>query len=64
VRREFIWLYEGRHDGPFELARSEIELGDFFPTELVTAWLRERPDDFAPGFAECWKAFLARGPRP
>ena len=62
--QEFIWLYEGRHDGPFELARSEIELGDFFPLDLVTAWLNARPDDFAPGFAECWKAFLARGPRP
>lgn len=57
--REFIWLYEGEHDGPFQLARSEIELGDFFPVELVTAWLKARPDDFAPGFAECWKAFLA-----
>jgi len=62
--QEFIWLYEGRHDGPFELARSEIELGDFFPLALVTAWLRARPDDFAPGFAECLKAFLARGPQP
>jgi len=62
--QEFIWLYEGWHDGPFELARSEIELGDFFPSELVTAWLRARPEDFAPGFAECWKAFSARAPRP
>ena len=59
---EFIWLYEGRHEGPFELARSEIELGDFFPKELVTAWLKARPGDFAPGFAECWKALLARTP--
>jgi len=58
--QEFIWLYKGNHDGPFQLARSEIELGDFFPKELVTAWLKARPADFAPGFAECWKAFLAR----
>ena len=61
--QEFIWLYEGKHDGPFQLARSEIELGDFFPMELVTAWLKARPADFAPGFAECWKAFLARAPQ-
>ncbi len=61
--QEFIWLYEGRHEGPFELARSEIELGDFFPKKLVTAWLKARPGDFAPGFAECWKAFLARRPQ-
>jgi 16S rRNA (adenine1518-N6/adenine1519-N6)-dimethyltransferase len=61
--QEFIWLYEGRHEGPFQLARSEIELGDFFPKELATAWLQARPGDFAPGFAECWKAFLASAPQ-
>ncbi len=55
---EFIWLYRGLHDGPFELARSEIELGEFFPSDLVTAWVSARPKDFAPGFAACWKAFL------
>ena len=54
---EFIWLYRGAHEGPFQLARSEIELGDFFPPALVTAWLEARPHEFAPGFAECWKAF-------
>ena len=55
--QEFIWLYQARHNGPFELARSEIEYGDFFPTEVVSAWLKARPDDFAPGFVECWEAF-------
>lgn len=57
--QEFIWLYRGRHNGPFRLARSEIDYGDFFPTNLVSAWLAARPDDFAPGFAECWRAFRA-----
>lgn len=57
--QEFIWLYQARHDGPFELARSEIEYGQFFPTEVVSAWVKARPDDFAPGFVECWKAFGA-----
>lgn len=56
---EFIWLYRGRHNGPFQLARSEIELGRFFSPQLVTAWLKARPHDFAPGFAECWKALEA-----
>jgi 16S rRNA (adenine1518-N6/adenine1519-N6)-dimethyltransferase len=54
--REFIWLYRGRHNGPFELARSEIELGRFFPSDIVTAWVKARPGDFAPGFIECWEA--------
>ena len=57
--QEFIWLYQARHDGPFELARSEIEYGEFFPTDVVSAWLKARPDDFAPGFVECWEAFSA-----
>lgn len=61
--QEFIWIYEGRHDGPFRLARSEIELGDFFPTRLVTAWLQARPTDFAPGFLECWSAFEREFPK-
>jgi 16S rRNA (adenine1518-N6/adenine1519-N6)-dimethyltransferase len=56
---EFIWLYRAQHDGPFELARSEIEYGEFFPTDVVSEWVKARPDDFAPGFVECWKAFAA-----
>lgn len=60
--QEFIWLYRGRHDGPFRLARSEIELGEFFAPELVAQWVEARPDDFAPGFVECWKAFRASVP--
>jgi 16S rRNA (adenine1518-N6/adenine1519-N6)-dimethyltransferase len=55
--REFIWLYQARHDGPFELAHSEIEHGEFFPIEVVSEWVNARPDDFAPGFVECWQAF-------
>lgn len=61
--QEFIWLYRGQHDGPFQLSRGEIELGEFFPPELVTRWLAARPGDFAPGFAECWNAFASEPAR-
>ena len=54
--QEFIWLYRGEHEGPFQLAKSEIELGEFFPPTLVASWIAARPRDFAPGFIECWKA--------
>ncbi len=54
---EFIWLYRGEHGGPFQLAKAEIEYGEFFPTDVVSGWVKARPDDFAPGFLECWKAF-------
>jgi 16S rRNA (adenine1518-N6/adenine1519-N6)-dimethyltransferase len=57
--QEFIWLYRGQHDGPFMLAKSEIEYGDFFPTDVVSEWVKARPDDFAPGFLECWKTYSA-----
>ena len=61
---EFIWLYRGQHDGPFRLSRGEIEHAEFFSQRLVSAWLQARPGDFAPGFAECWKAFTAAGAGP
>ncbi|MFL6519780.1 MAG: 16S rRNA (adenine(1518)-N(6)/adenine(1519)-N(6))-dimethyltransferase RsmA [Chthoniobacterales bacterium] len=54
---EFIWLYRGEHDGPFALARTEIEHGEFFPVEVVSGWVNARPDDFAPGFLDCWAAY-------
>ncbi len=57
---EFIWLYRGRHEGPFRLSREEIDYGNFFPPELVNAWMRARPADFAPGFMECWDACRQR----
>ena len=57
--QEFIWLYRGEHDGPFQLARTEIEHGEFFPTDIVSRWVKARPADFAPGFVECWKALQA-----
>jgi 16S rRNA (adenine1518-N6/adenine1519-N6)-dimethyltransferase len=56
---EFIWFYRGEYDGPFQLAKTEIEHGEFFPTDIVSRWAKARPQDFAPGFLECWEAFAA-----
>jgi 16S rRNA (adenine1518-N6/adenine1519-N6)-dimethyltransferase len=61
---EFIWVYKGVHDGPFTLARTEIEFGDFFPRAVVSGWIAARPADFAPGFLECWKAFVRSETQP
>jgi 16S rRNA (adenine1518-N6/adenine1519-N6)-dimethyltransferase len=57
--QEFVCLYRGEYDGPFQLNRSEIEGGAYFPPPIVTGWIAARPGDFAPGFAECWKAYRA-----
>ncbi|MFL6583601.1 MAG: 16S rRNA (adenine(1518)-N(6)/adenine(1519)-N(6))-dimethyltransferase RsmA [Chthoniobacterales bacterium] len=59
--QEFICIYRGTHEGPFELAAREIEFGDFFAVNVVSAWIDARPYDFAPGFLECWRALPAAG---
>ncbi len=57
--QEFIWLYRGRHNGPFRLARSEIDYGEFFPVEH-----RERLAGGAPGrFRAGLRGMLAGAPR-
>jgi 16S rRNA (adenine1518-N6/adenine1519-N6)-dimethyltransferase len=54
--QEFVWLYRGKvRDNPV-INRNEIEAGAFFPPGIVDGWISARPDDFAPGFMECWKA--------
>jgi 16S rRNA (adenine1518-N6/adenine1519-N6)-dimethyltransferase len=54
---EFVRLYETRHDGPFELARSEIETGAYFSPTLIDEWIRSRPQNFATGFMTCWRVY-------
>jgi 16S rRNA (adenine1518-N6/adenine1519-N6)-dimethyltransferase len=56
---EFVHLYRAAHDGPFKLARSEIECGCFFPLPLIREWISARPSDFASGFLECFAVFDA-----
>jgi 16S rRNA (adenine1518-N6/adenine1519-N6)-dimethyltransferase len=29
----------------------------WFPLAEIAAWSTRRPDDFAPGFLQCWKKF-------
>jgi 16S rRNA (adenine1518-N6/adenine1519-N6)-dimethyltransferase len=58
--QEFIWLYRTRYDGSMRLNRGEIETGRFFQPEIVTGWITARPNDFAPGFSECWKSYANR----
>jgi 16S rRNA (adenine1518-N6/adenine1519-N6)-dimethyltransferase len=55
--QEFIWLYRGLASGDLVPNKSEIEQGAFFPPAIVDGWILARPEDFAPGFLECWKAY-------
>ena len=51
---EFIWLYCGQSGGPFHFPREEIDAVQFFPIEVVDKWNAQKPEEFAPGFRECW----------
>lgn len=53
--QEFIVVFQGQYDGPFSCPSDEISAIEFFPTEIVEKWLATKPEDFAPGFLECWK---------
>jgi isopentenyl-diphosphate delta-isomerase type 1 len=55
--QEFVWVYRCEAEGPFELNEDEIERGDWFTSEKVTAWIQECPQDFAPAFVFIWKKF-------
>ncbi len=52
---EFIAVYRARCDGPFRFPHEEISAVKFFPVEIVERWIAKKPEEFAPGFVECWK---------
>jgi 16S rRNA (adenine1518-N6/adenine1519-N6)-dimethyltransferase len=54
---EFVRLYRAEHEGPFILAPAEIDSGSFFTKDQIQAWTTSRPQDFAPGFLECWRLY-------
>jgi 16S rRNA (adenine1518-N6/adenine1519-N6)-dimethyltransferase len=58
--QEFIWLYRGHHGDRFKPNRAEIEAVLFFPPTMVTQWVKARPQDFAPAFIECWRAYIGK----
>ncbi len=60
--QEFIWLYRGEISSNPAPNRSEIETGAFFPPAVVDDWVTTRPEDFAPGFIECWKEYRKSSP--
>ncbi len=56
---EHVRLFVARWDGTPRFPCSEVESTLWMPPEEVEAWIAARPEDFAGGFLECWKA--ARG---
>jgi 16S rRNA (adenine1518-N6/adenine1519-N6)-dimethyltransferase len=60
--QEFVWLYRGDLAGDLSPNRTEIETGAFFPEAVIDGWIAARPEDFAPGFIECWKVYRKQTP--
>lgn len=55
--QEFVWVYQTEHEGPFILQPEEIETGEWFTCDRLTALLQERPQDFARSFSVIWRLF-------
>jgi 16S rRNA (adenine1518-N6/adenine1519-N6)-dimethyltransferase len=55
--QEFVWLYRGEHEGPFSFPPEEITAIEFFPPAVLNKWVAQKPEDFAPGFLECWQVW-------
>jgi 16S rRNA (adenine1518-N6/adenine1519-N6)-dimethyltransferase len=53
--QEFIVVFQGQYDGPITFPCDEISAIAFFPTEIVEKWVATKPEDFAPGFHQCWE---------
>jgi len=58
--QEFIWLYRGQLRDNIRRNRSEIESGAFLTPTILDGWVAARPENFAPGFLKCWRAFRQR----
>ena len=52
---EFVHLYTLTWNNPLSWPAAEIETGQWFTPDHVTAWTARRPEDFADGFLECWR---------
>ena len=56
---EHVRLFLTRWEGTPRYPCAEIDATLWMPAEEIDAWTEARPEDFASGFLECWKA--ARG---
>lgn len=52
--QEFVWVYKCNAEGPFNLQAEEISEGGWFAPARVDAWIKERPQEFAPAFVYIW----------
>lgn len=56
--QEFVWVYQGQHEGPFALHPEEIECGGWYGPAEISAWIQDKPEEFAPGLVLIWGQWL------
>ncbi len=54
---QHVRLYSVRYDGALKYPCAEIDAAIYFPLAEIEAWVKNRPEDFAGGFLECWRVF-------
>jgi 16S rRNA (adenine1518-N6/adenine1519-N6)-dimethyltransferase len=54
---EYVKLYRASAPKRLRYPASEIEAGGYFSLEFIELWITKRPQDFASGFIECFRAF-------
>ena len=54
---EFVHLFEVPQTGPVRFPCAEVEAGLWLAPTEIDGWVARRPQDFASGFLECWKAW-------
>ncbi len=58
---EFIQVYETTiKPSKIRLPAAEVDCGEFFSLESVEEWIEASPEDFAPGFLQCFVAYSSR----
>jgi isopentenyldiphosphate isomerase len=58
---EFTWVYRCEIEGPFKLQPDEIEEGGWFDSSEISAWIADRPGDFASALLVIWEK-IRNGP--
>lgn len=51
---EFVWIYHGRHEGPFVLCPEEISDGRYWTLAEVDEGIAAQPHDFSGAFRYIW----------
>ncbi|MGD7654445.1 MAG: 16S rRNA (adenine(1518)-N(6)/adenine(1519)-N(6))-dimethyltransferase RsmA [Verrucomicrobiales bacterium] len=59
---EHVRLFQTHHSGSIRYPAAEVETATWFPIAELTAWIENRPQDFATGFIECWNTWITRQP--